>query len=171
VYLCIGFNPKQIKNMGYLQEDLDSIREFDLVQGDDYLQVLAIQLAIQKKDWEEVAQKAEELQEKLEIRHELNLASNLRNLMLLILEIKEFGITNPDDRSIKVQGYYRLTRKLSYLMSVRTLFTKEYLLQNEWQDAWQSTKEMFEGMYPKRKISYVLDWNDVFETDYFPINE
>jgi hypothetical protein len=53
-------------------------------------------------------------------------------------------------------------------MSLQSCFTKEYIEQEVWASAWKGAKYVFEN--PKAQLSYVLSWEDVFETDYFPVN-
>jgi hypothetical protein len=169
VYLCIGFNPKQIKNMNDLELQMDIYKTLRVEDDAEYIQVLRIEEAIRQNDFASVAQQVRTLKEEMESGQESEMLSRLRALMFLIFDIYREGFSSQDDRMHKVREFSAHIDEIAYLMSIQSKFTREYVEKHIWPEAWEQVRSVYEdGRY---KVPKILSWEDVFETDCFPINE
>jgi hypothetical protein len=155
--------------MSDLEEKIQTILELNLEVGDEYLESLSIHEKMNRQEWEKAKSQLETLIESMQRWQNLEMDRNLMDLMILIFTFKEEEIQDGVDRETKVKAYYKYIDDIAYLMCIQPKFTKDYLLRKCWQEALDDARDVYRSPL-NQKIEYDLTWEDVFETDYFPIN-
>jgi hypothetical protein len=151
-----------------IDKKIASNKRHGFVEEHEYTWTVEIYGLMQEKKWEEAEAKTKELLADFLHFQRGEMYSHLKDMIYTILLIREEGLLGEDDRIYKLRECRRHFDEIAYLMTIQPLFTKEYVLTHIWPKCWRDAKDIIEDK--NTKINYVLTWDDVFYTDYFPVN-